>query len=752
MDSILNGLNPAQLQAVTTPPGPTLVLAGPGSGKTRVLTLRIVHLVTKLRVAPYRIMAVTFTNKAAKEMRRRVEDQIGELRGLTVGTFHSICVRILRREAERLDVTRDFAIFDSTDQLALIKQAMEQERLDEKRIKPRRLQSAISNAKNELLTPATMITDTYFSEVVSRVYATYQRLLRENNAMDFDDLLMQTTLLFSQNPDLLEKYQGYYEHVLVDEFQDTNVAQYTLLQQLAGNNRNIFVVGDIDQSVYRWRGADYRNVRRFQGDYPEAVTILLEQNYRSTQLILDAATAVIDKNPNRIKKKLFTERTGGDKIQIHEAYDENEQAQYVIDKIAELTLYSSYSPGDCAIMYRTNAQSRALEDAFVRNNLPYRLVGATRFYGRREIKDVLAYLRLLHNPYDTVSLFRIINVPARGIGKKAIEGLQLCAIDTGLAPLAILLDLAQNGKDSPYFKIIGARAAKPLMDFGIMYQGWREALPTRSIVQMVDLILDTSGYNTFVNDGTEEGDERWANVMELRNVAAEFSETDLTTFLEEISLVSETDNLDEEAQAKAPTMLTLHAAKGLEFPIVFLVGLADGMFPHQRSFEDAEEMAEERRLMYVGITRAEDQLYLLYNFRHFGYGEATFNQPSRFLSDIPKSLMSGHIPENKNGKTTSPREAYKRVTTWGSPNRVETGTGRSYTMGSSNKKKARPKPAVDANLEYKTGQKVKHGEFGPGIVIESKLVGGDELVTVAFESVGLKRLLPKIAKLDTIEE
>ncbi len=751
MESILDGLNSAQLQAVTTPPGPTLVLAGPGSGKTRVLTLRIVHLVTKLRVAPYRIMAVTFTNKAAKEMRRRVEDQIGELRGLTVGTFHSLCVRILRREAERLDVTRDFAIFDSSDQLALIKQAMEQERIDEKRVKPKRLQGAISNAKNELLTPATMITDTYFSEIVSRVYASYQRLLRENNAMDFDDLLMQTTMLFSQNPDLLEKYQGYYEHVLVDEFQDTNVAQYTLLQQLAGNNRNIFVVGDIDQSVYRWRGADYRNVRRFQGDYPEAVTILLEQNYRSTQLILDAATAVIDKNPNRIKKKLFTERSGGDKIQIHEAYDENEQAQYVIDKIAELTLYGSYSPGDCAIMYRTNAQSRALEDAFVRNNLPYRLVGATRFYGRREIKDVLAYLRLLHNPYDTVSLFRIINVPARGIGKKAIEGLQLCATDTGLAPLGILLDLAQNGKDSPYYNIIGTRAAKPLMDFGLMYQGWREALATHSIVQLVDLILDTSGYNTFINDGTDEGDERWANVMELRNVAAEFSETDLTMFLEEISLVSETDNLDEEAQSKAPTLLTLHAAKGLEYPVVFLIGLADGVFPHQRSFEDAEEMAEERRLMYVGITRAEDQLYLLYNFRHFGYGEATFNQPSRFLSDIPKALMSGHIPESKNGKTTSPRESYRRVTTWDSPTRVQTGTGRSYTMSSSTKR-SRAKPATDANLEYKTGQKVKHGEFGAGIVIESKLVGGDELVTVAFESVGLKRLLPKIAKLDTIEE
>ncbi len=750
MESILNGLNPAQLKAVTTPPGATLVLAGPGSGKTRVLTLRIVHLIAELRVAPYRIMAVTFTNKASKEMRKRVEDQIGELRGLTVGTFHSICVRILRREADRLEVSRDFAIFDSSDQLALVKQAMEQARVDEKRIKPKRLQGAISNAKNELLTPQRMETDTYFNEVVSRVYANYQKLLRDNNAMDFDDLLMQTTQLFVKNPDLLEKYQGYYEHILVDEFQDTNVAQYTLLQQLAGNNRNLFVVGDIDQSVYRWRGADYRNVKRFQGDYPECVTILLEQNYRSTQLILDAATAVIDKNPNRIKKKLFTERAGGDKIQVHEAYDENEQAQYVIDKIAELTLYSSYSPGHCAIMYRTNAQSRALEDAFVRNNLPYRLVGATRFYGRREVKDVLAYLRVLHNPHDTVSLFRIINVPARGIGKKAIEGLQLCASDTGLSPLAVLLDLGQNGKDSIYYAMIGARAAKPLMDFGMMYQQWRAALPTHSIVQILDLILDTSGYNTFVNDGTDEGSERWANVMELRNVAAEFSETDLTTFLEEISLVSETDNLDEEEQNKAPTLLTLHAAKGLEFPIVFLIGLADGVFPHKRSFEDAEEMAEERRLMYVGITRAEDQLFMLYNFRHFGYGEATFNQPSRFLSDVPKSLMSGHIPETKNGVATSARESYKRVTTWETPNRVQTGRGKSYQFGST--KKSAPRKVAEENLEFKTGQKVKHGEFGAGIVIESKSIGGDELVTVAFEAVGLKRLMPKIAKLDVIEE
>ncbi|MBI3762049.1 MAG: UvrD-helicase domain-containing protein [Chloroflexi bacterium] len=725
---LLSGLNSAQRQAVTAGNGPVLVLAGPGSGKTRVLTHRAAYLVGHVAVPPYRIMAVTFTNKAAREMRGRIETVLGgSLRGLTIGTFHSICARLLRREAAHLPVTSDFVIFDESDQVALAKQALRDLDLDEKQYRPQSMLNAISKAKNELITPEAFRAETYFAEIAGRVYARYQALLHENNALDFDDLLMGIVMLFDDHPDVLAKYQQQYEHILVDEFQDTNTAQYAMLRQLAAVNRNLFAVGDVDQAIYRWRGADYRNVHRFQDDHPDALTVLLEQNYRSTQTILDAAMAVIDRNPNRTRKSLFTERGHGERLTVYEAYNEDEEAQFVVETIATLTMQDGLSPGECAVMYRTNAQSRAVEDAFIRAGLPYRLVGATRFYARREIKDLLAYLRLVHNPADSVSLARVLNVPPRGIGPKTIEALQACAAANGVPMGDILRGLGQEPPAEVQLAVTG-KALKALADFGRQLNYWHTARAELSVVQLMDVILDQIGYHNYLNDGTDEGLDRWDNVVELRGVAAESPDAHLTGFLEEVSLVSDVDNLAEDGQA--PTLLTLHAAKGLEFPVVFILGLDDGILPHQRSFDDPEQMAEERRLMYVGLTRAKDRLYLLRAFRRTQYGESDVSQPSRFLEDIPDHLVAGHTPR-RTGRKANVASAYARATTW-----------------DGGSKPAAAQPVV---LRFRTGQRVNHSSFGEGIVIESKASGGDEIVSIAFEAVGLKRLAASMANLELLE-
>ncbi len=738
MSSLLAGLNPQQTQAVTASPGPTLILAGPGSGKTRVLTQRIAYLVQQ-GTPPFRIMAVTFTNKAAREMRERVEKLLGGgLGGLTIGTFHAICARFLRREADHVGVTRDFVIFDDSDQLAVVKQAMDRLKLDEKQYRPQALLGAISKAKNELITPAEYRAQTYFAEIAGRVYTEYQKLLRENNAFDFDDLLMQVVLLFREHPDVLARYHQNYDHVLVDEFQDTNTAQYALLKLLTATKRNLYVVGDPDQSVYRWRGADYRNVRRFQDDHPDAITILLEQNYRSTQLILDAAMGVIDKNTARTRKELFTERNGGLKIQLHEAYNEEDEAQYIVDTIAALSAREKLNPGDAAIMYRINAQSRPIEDAFVRAGLPYRIVGATRFYARREVKDLLAFLRLVNNPVDSVSLMRVINVPPRGLGAKTLEILQAAADSAGAPASAVLRDLAANGRASQYAKGFAGKAGGALAEFGHLLDGWLAAKVSLPVVKLIDRILKDIDYQRYINDGTDEGEERWDNVMELRGVAAESDEIDLTTFLEQVALVSEVDNLAE--AGVGPTLLTLHAAKGLEFPVVFIAGLDDGVLPHKRSFEDAEEMAEERRLMYVGLTRAKDRLILTRAFRRTTYGDFSVSTPSRFLEDIPTRLVSGHFAKKK----TDEGSARKRETTWESPLRRGEPLRSPPSRPSS-------RAAADSEGRYRSGQRVKHPQFGEGLVIESKGGGDDEIVIVAFEQTGIKRLAANMAELILLE-
>jgi DNA helicase-2/ATP-dependent DNA helicase PcrA len=730
---LLSSLNPQQRQAVTTSPGPTLILAGPGSGKTKVLTHRIAYLVGSLGIAPHYILAVTFTNKAAREMRGRVEallEASGGLRGLTLGTFHSICARFLRREAEHLPVTADFVIFDEADQQALVKEVVRELNLDEKQYSPGKLLHRISAAKNELIGPEEYAANTYLAEVTQRVYARYQQLLAAHNALDFDDLLMSVVALFNQRPEVLAKYQRRYEHVLVDEFQDTNTAQYALLRQLAAVHHNLYAVGDPDQSVYRWRGADYRNVRRFQQDYPDVRTLLLEQNYRSTQTILDAAMGVIDKHPGRTRKELFTERLGGAEVFVHEAYNEQEEAQFVVDTILQLMTKGQAMPGECAVMYRTNAQSRAVEEAFLRAGLPYRLVGAQRFYGRKEIKDVLGYLRLIHNPADAISLLRVINVPPRGIGAKTLEQLQAAASAAGLTMVDLLRNMGEKGSKSLYATQFGNKAASVLAGFGKLLNYWalvRNRPEGMSVVQLMDEVLDRIRYRGYLDDGTEEGEERWANILELRGVASANPDVSLSEFLEQVALVSDQDTLGDPQASNAPTLLTLHAAKGLEFPIVFIVGLDEGVLPHQRSFDDPEAMHEERRLMYVGLTRAKDRLYLLRAFRRALYGDSALSEPSRFLEDIPSHLLDGNLARKKS-KT---ERVYAKVTTW------EAGE--------------RNAPARPLTTRHRSGQRVRHAHFGEGIVIETKLTSGEEEVIVAFEDAGLKRLVASMANLEILK-
>lgn len=772
---LTEGLNEAQRKAIVAPPGPVLVLAGPGSGKTRVLTYRIAYLIQEMRVPPWRIMAVTFTNKAAREMHLRVETLLGgQPRGLTMGTFHATCARILRREHENLThYTGDFVIFDTADQLQVIKQALKDLNLDEKKFQPNKMLNGISNAKNELITPEIYAATNYIAEVTRRVYVQYQLLLQANNAMDFDDLLMNTVLLFDERPDVLQKYQERYEHILVDEFQDTNTTQYTLLKMLAAHYGNLFVVGDSDQSIYKWRGADFRNIERFREHFPDAQQILLEQNYRSTQVILDAAKAVIKRNPNRVHKELFTTRQGGTSLVIHEAYNEQDEAQHIVDVIESLIL-EGYSTSDIAVMYRTNAQSRVLEEAFLRVGLPYRVVGATEFYKRREVKDVIAYLRLVHNTADAVSFGRVVNTPPRGIGTKTRQQLEKWAAVNAWQPAEAVIRLATDA-DVPHS--FSGRAYNALSDFGSMLHTWITLSEQVSVADLLDVILEQTEYRQYLDDGTQEGEDRWANVMEFRNVATEDPAVGLNEFLEQVALVSETDNLDEDASGV--TLLTLHAAKGLEFPIVFLSGLEDGVLPHSRSLDDGEELAEERRLFYVGITRAKDRVYISHAFRRAFYGDSSVSVPSRFLSDIPEELTEGNSASVRRQQSKGRASSWDSGLSWssgGTQRRVVGGRSRDERRGG-NRTSGGAWPSSSDSLpgdslptpryldsdtadesdgarqtpQYRSGQKVKHAKFGEGTVIESKLTGNDEEVTVAFPGTGIKRLAASFANLTVLD-
>jgi DNA helicase-2/ATP-dependent DNA helicase PcrA len=731
MMDFLNKLNPQQKSAVTAPDGPVLVVAGPGSGKTRVLTQRIAYLIASEGVRPWQILAVTFTNKAAKEMDQRVKAMLNEqaTEGIMLGTFHSICARILRREADQLPLESNFVIFDSDDQERIVKAIIRELNLNEKLYRPASVHASISRAKNELIGPEDYPINTYRDEVVKRVYVEYQKRLINSNAVDFDDLLVYTARLMEDVPSVRDKYAQRFRHVLVDEFQDTNLAQYALVKHLASYHKNIFCVGDPDQSVYAWRGADYRNIQRFEQDFPDAQVVLLEQNYRSHQNILDAATSVIDRARNRHKKRLFSDRGAGEKIFFYEARDDYGEAAFVVDTIAQLVLSKQFEPGDCAVMYRTNAMSRLLEEAFLQARLPYRLVGAQRFYGRREVKDVIAFLRLVHNPADEAALSRIINVPPRGIGEKTLTTLYMIASQNNISPSAVLLDLARGG-DSPYYKSFTGRAALPLADFGGMLANWRAIAPTSTTAELFDRIVKDINYKDhIVEDESEESIERWDNVQELKRLALEYSTRTLEEFLENVALVADQDTITD---VNAPTLLTLHAAKGLEFGAVFIVGLDDGIIPHSRSFDEPEQMEEERRLFYVGITRAKDKLYLLRAIQRGGRGMSEETYPSRFLEDLPAELLVG---KTRTGRPTTSRGQYGRA---------DSSSDTRWTLPSP------PQPAPVATSRYKAGIRVKHGMWGEGIVLDSKLQDGDEIVDVVFESVGIKRLAASLANLTII--
>jgi DNA helicase-2/ATP-dependent DNA helicase PcrA len=713
--SILEGLNDQQRGAVMHGDGAVLILAGPGSGKTRVITHRIAHLALDERVAPWRILAVTFTNKAAKEMRQRAALILGEdASSLHMGTFHSQCARWLRIDGKEIGISPDFVIYDDGDQVGVMKRVLEELHVDVRRFGPRGVLSAISNAKSEMIVPEQFARTArnYYDEVVARAYAKYEEALAKASALDFDDLLVSAVRMLQESPAMLEKYAGRYRHVLVDEFQDTNPVQYVLARQLASEHGNITVVGDPDQGIYSWRSADIRNVQYFERDFPNCRIYLLEQNYRSTPAILAAADAVIGKNPDRHDRTLWTERQGGDLVTTYEAYSDEEEGEFVASEIARLA-NAGRAFGDVAVMYRTNAQSRALEDALIRHRIPYRLIGGVRFYQRREVKDLLAYLRLAQNPLDEASLLRVINVPGRGIGDRSIERLREYAAETGGTMWSACAAVASGGIPG-----IVARSASAIQGFVHAIERLR-ADRDRPLPELLDEVLNATGYVRYLQDGEPDAEERLENVLELRNVMGEYEEvagvgSDLATFLQDVALIADVDELRE--GSSAVTLITLHAAKGLEYPVVFLVGLEEGVLPHIRSFDDPSQMQEERRLAYVGITRAMDLLYLTRSYRRFSFGGHAANPPSRFLADIPKSV-------------TRP---------YGS-------TPRSYLEAAS--APAAEELPLAQNALWNAGDRVAHPKFGVGSVVSAHVNGADVELVVSFESAGVRRLLQSYAKL-----
>ncbi|HLF71540.1 MAG TPA: UvrD-helicase domain-containing protein [Dehalococcoidia bacterium] len=762
---ILEGLNPAQHDAVTHAEGPLLILAGPGSGKTRVIAHRIAHLISEAGVRPGAIMAVTFTNKAARELRDRVEALLGSISGgLTLGTFHSVCARILRIDGEAIGVHRTFAIYDDSDQIALMKRIAAEYNLEPRQYPPRAILSVISKAKSELLGPEAFATkvNTYFEEIVARCYQRYQAMLAENNALDFDDILMKVVELFREHDDVLQRYRERYEHVLVDEFQDTNVAQYVLARLLAPPpDSNICVVGDPDQSIYSWRSADIRNILNFERDYPKATVVRLEQNYRSTQTILDGAQKIIAANKQRKQKDLWTEKGRGDPIVLYEAYNEEEEAAFVAAEARRLTKQAGLRLGDVAVMYRTNAQSRAIEERMVAEHIPYRLVGGTRFYERREIKDLLAYLRLVLNPFDSVSLDRVLNVPPRRIGDRTQHELRSWASSMEVPAYTALQMLGGVEGDGAYtsfeqFRANGAlespfsAAAKTaLLGFLQLLNDLIAEAPVRTVSQLLTVVVEKTQYREYLLDAfPADGEERWENVQELRNVAGQFDELEpehaLMRFLEDVALMSDTDEYDE--QIDALTLITLHAAKGLEFPVVFITGMEEGLLPHIRSYDDPDQMEEERRLAYVGVTRAKDRLYLVRSFRRSMMGSSGHNPPSRFLKDLPEELVhqahsySGHRESDQQRPQMRPRQpAWSTMSSFGTPN-----SGRAD----------RPDDApLRASATFSAGDHVRHAKFGEGVVVMAALTanGADQEVTVAFKGEGgVKKLLLSFAPLEKL--
>lgn len=739
MTDLFLNLNPKQREAVEATHGPVLVLAGAGSGKTKALTHRIANLIQQKKVSPWNILAVTFTNKAAGEMKNRILKLLNKegesefdpnSRDLpSVGTFHATCVRILRKQIHLLNYENSFVIYDTADQQILVKRILAELNIDEKQLNPRAILNYISGAKNQLIGPAEYghMVHNYFTERVAEVYEKYQKSLHKNNAVDFDDIIMKTVELFKTQPQILDQYQEKFQFISVDEYQDTNHAQYVLTNLLAAKYRNLCVIGDSDQSIYSFRGANIGNILNFEKDYPDAKTVLLEQNYRSTQNILDAAHQIIVKNQKRKDKKLWTERDGGEKISLMSLENERQEGEFIAREIMNrLKKYETPDYRDFVVLYRTNAQSRVLEEVFLRYGLPYKIVGGIRFYERKEIKDLVAYLRLIQNPNDSVSLLRIINTPARKIGTRTLEILQSYSLEHGIS-LFEALENADKLGDLADSKIEAlqkfVKTIKELQTINLQFQA----------SGVIKHVLEYTGYKAMLDDNTAEGDARVENIYELISVASKYNSLDpalsLSVFLEEIALIADVDNLKE--QDNAVTFMTIHSAKGLEFPVVFLAGLEEGIFPHSRSLLERDEMEEERRLMYVAITRAKDKLYLLHAKNRMLYGETHSSAPSQFLQDIPEELL-----ENPRQQRTLKQDEIG-VRLIPDEEGVDMDRESAEDMGGSG-----------AEQKLSDGDKVFHQSFGDGVVIS--IVGG--VATVCFKDPrhGIKKLALSIAPLKKI--
>jgi len=815
---LLNGLNAEQKNAVLHDEGPLLILAGAGSGKTRVLTNRIAYLIREQGVLPYNILAITFTNKAAREMRERIDNLIGNLgNDMWVGTFHSICIRMLRRDIEKLGYDKSFVIYDTQDQQVVIKECIKELNINEKNFPPKSVLETIGKQKDELI-DAAHFEKLYASDFrmgkIGKLYSLYQKKLKSNNALDFDDIIMNTIRLFDQNPEVLEYYQRKFRYILVDEYQDTNTAQYTLVRKLSEAHGNLCVVGDDDQSIYGWRGANIRNILDFEKDFKGCKTIKLEQNYRSTQNILDAANYVIKNNTGRKSKSLWTDNKGGSRIVICENDNEHEEALYTAREIQRLAREDNRKYREFAVLYRINAQSRVLEEMFMREGLPYKIVGGQKFYDRKEIKDIIAYLRLIQNPADNVSLKRVVNVPKRGIGDATVDAAENLALESGVSIFSII----SNAEECPSLK----RAANKLGNFSTMILKLRTMKENMGIAQLLDLVVDDTGIlREYEMENTVEAQSRIENIKELKSVAMEFEknseDNSLEEFLAHVSLVSDLDNLQEEQDYVV--LMTMHSAKGLEFPVVFIPGLEEGVFPGYRAItEGPDQLEEERRLCYVGITRAREKLYLSNARFRTLFGNSSYNKPSRFLSEIPDELVEYPFDSSRSsGQQTRETVGWTKAQSWSSNQSWSSGqswstaqtSGSSQPSGSRNSMSGRsrgetssegaelpwetktsagsgaerPKTAGTGSLKdllssnlvsrgfgagasaaggtavskpagntaFNVGEKVEHKKFGRGTITKATPDNGDQMLEIQFEETGMKRLMASMANLKKAE-
>lgn len=742
LEDLLLGLNPEQARAVQTIDGPLLIQAGAGSGKTKTLTHRIAYLIASGKATPYNILAVTFTNKAAKEMRERVAHLVGEHpdnRAFMpyMGTFHSICVRLLRQDGEHIGIPRSFVIFDEADRLSTVKRASKQLMIDEKAFPPRVIASLISNAKNDMVAPADYEASDFASSpaqrVTAQVYPLYEKALKEASALDFDDLINKMVYLLETVPAVREKWRQQFRYIMIDEYQDTNTAQYKLVKLLTNELDNIAVVGDDWQSIYSWRGADFRNILRFESDYPNCTVIMLEQNYRSTKKILDAAHAIITKNQQRSDKKLWTSAGDGMPVQMLQALNERAEGDAVMRRIRNAVDAGMRRYQDFAILYRTNAQSRSIEETFVQYGVPYRIVGGTRFYDRKEIKDLIAYLRLIYQPEDRVSFERVVNVPARGVGAKSLENFYSWQAANGFSLYEAVSQAATCGP-------VTGKARKGLVELAEMLEALREIIEDTPPAAVIDSLVRRLDYLKYLDDGTPQGESRQENVKELIGVAQNYQELGLAGFLEEVALISDLDTANFEGDSV--TLMTLHAAKGLEFPVVFMIGMEETIFPHSRALYDQTEMEEERRLCYVGMTRAREELYMVYATSRMLYGGLQHNPPSRFLSEIDAEFQpdSSLMFQGLGGMKNSYRDQHSYDDFDQSPGYDEP----SYDIGHDSQTFITDEPHYVTDLQE--GDRVRHKLFGTGTVVE---LDGDN-ATIYFKGKGAKRLNISFAPLEKL--